>query len=141
MTGEHVGVRSPSLKRTASREPPGFDRVADAFSRSGRWHLAIGAMTLLGAAGLFAAGLLGVAGGAAGTAIFFSAGALLLLLALLPLLQGWRRLKRVGFLSSLRNRWTQLARAGDPDDQIGTLQRAYAGLIGNDLRTRMAASP
>jgi hypothetical protein len=34
----------------------------------------------------------------------------------------------------------QLARAGDPDDQIATLRRAYSGLIGNDIRARVAPS-
>jgi hypothetical protein len=139
MTGEHVGARSPSLTRKASSEPPGFDRVAGAFRRSGRWHIGFAIISLGCALGLAAAWLLGV-GGAEATTVLISAGGFVLALALFLLLQWWRRLKRVKFLASVRNRWVQLARAGDPDDQIATLRRAYSGLIGNDLRTRMTPS-
>jgi hypothetical protein len=139
MTGEQVGARSPSPTRKASSEPPGFDRVAGAFRRSGRWHIAFAVVALLCALALAAAWLLGV-GGPEGTTILFSAGGFVLALALFLLLQGWRRLMRVRFLASVRNRWVQLARAGDPDDQIATLRRAYSGLIGNDIRARVAPS-
>ena len=137
MTGEH---RSPSPTRRASHEPPGFDRVAGAFRRSGLWHIAFGIVALLCALALLGASLLDLAGGAA-MAVFLYAGGFILVLSLVPLLQGWRRLKRVAFLASVRNRWVQLARAGDPDDQIATLRRAYSGLIGNDLRARMTSPP
>ncbi len=139
MTGEHVGARSPSPTRKENSEPPGFDRVAGAYRRSGRWHIAFAVIALGCALAPAAAWLLGV-GGAEGTNVFLSAGGLVLAIALFLLLQGWRRLQRVKFLASVRNRWAQLARAGDPDDQIATLRRAYSGLIGNDIRTRMASS-
>lgn len=139
MTGENVGARSRSQIRRPSSEPPGFDRVAGAFRRSGRWQIALGLVAFAGGLALIGGGLLGL-GGAAGTAVFLYAAGFVLVLAILPLLQGWRRLRRVAFLASLRNRWTQLAQAGDPDDQIAALRRAYSGLIGNDIRTRMASS-
>ena len=47
--------------------------------------------------------------------------------------------QRVAFLGRLRARWAMLARAGDPDDQIATLRRAYDGLIANDLRVRVTS--
>jgi hypothetical protein len=138
MTGEFVGARSPSPARKPSAEPPGIDRVVGAFARSARWYLVIGAMASACALVLLGGGLLGL-GGEAGATVFLYAAALVLALAALPFVQAWRRLKRVAFLASVRIRWAQLARAGDPDDQVATLRRAYAGLIGNDIRTRMAA--
>jgi hypothetical protein len=140
MTGEFVGARSPSSVRKASTEPPGIDRVAGAFARSARWHIAIGMVTSACAVALLAGGLLGL-GGEAGRPVFLSAGAFVLVLAVLPFLQAWRRFRRVAFLASARSRWAQLVRAGDPDDQVATLRRAYAGLVGNDIRSRMASSP
>jgi hypothetical protein len=137
MTGELVGARSPSPVRKPSSEPPGIDRVAGAFARSARWYLAIGLVTSACALALLGGALSGLVGEAGMTVLLYAA-AFFLLLAALPFVQAWRRLKRVAFLASVRRRWAQLARAGDPDDQVATLRRAYAGLIGNDIRTRMA---
>jgi hypothetical protein len=71
--------------------------------------------------------------------VFLGAGAFLLVLSLLPLVLARRRRRRLTFLAVLRNRWSQLARAGDPGDQIAGLTRAYAGLVGTDLRARLSA--
>jgi hypothetical protein len=98
----------------------------------------IGLVTSACALALLGGALFGP-GGEAGRPVFLYAGAFIFVLAVLPLVQAWRRLKRVAFLASVRGRWGQLVRAGDPDDQVATLRRAYAGLIGNDIRTRMAA--
>jgi hypothetical protein len=140
MTGEHVGARSPSPARKAGSEPPGFDRVARAFGRSARIFLAMAILTILCAGGLFAAPFLDV-GEASGERVFFTASGVALVLALLPLTMAVRRIRRTGFLTALRHRWVQLGRAGDPDDQIATLRRAYAGLVGNDIHTRMSSAP
>jgi hypothetical protein len=140
MTGEHVGARSPSPARKAGSEPPGFERVAGAFRRSGRIFIAMAILTLACAGGLVAAPFLGV-GGASGERVFFAAAGVALVLALLPLTMGLRRIRRTGFLAALRHRWVRLGRAGDPDDQIATLRRAYAGLVGNDIHTRMSSAP
>ena len=149
MSGEHNGAKGPtgpkgpkgpSPSRHAGIEPPGFDRVVGVFRRSGRWHIALGIVTLLCGLALLGGSLLGIAGGAASTT-FLSAGGFVAGLSVVPFLQGRRRLRRVAFLTLLRGRWVQLARAGDPDDQVGTLRRAYAGLIGNDLRARTTSSP
>jgi hypothetical protein len=139
MTREFVGARSPSPVRKPSSEPPGIERVAGSFAGSARWHLAIGLLASACALALLGGGLCGL-GGEAGTTVLLYAAAFVLVLSALPFVQAWRRQKRVAFLASVRSRWAQLARAGDPDDQIATLRRAYAGLVGNDLRTRMAAS-
>lgn len=140
MTGEFVGARSPSPARKASIEPPGIDRVVAAFARSARWYIGIGLAAVTCALALLGGGLLGI-GGEAGRTVFLFAAGFVLVLAILPFLQARRRLKRVAFLASVRSRWAQLARAGDPDDQVVALRRAYAGLIGNDIRTRMASPP
>lgn len=138
MTGEHVGARSPSPARKPSTEPPGIDRVVDAFARSARWYLVIGLVTCACALGLVAGGLFGP-GGEPGRIVFLSAAGFVLLLAAFPFVQARRRLQRVAFLAAVRKRWAHLARAGDPDDQLAALRRAYAGLVGNDIRTRMAS--
>jgi hypothetical protein len=138
MTGEFVGARSPSPARKPSSEPPGIDRVAGAFARSARWYLVIGLVTSACALALLGGVLFGLVG-KAGTTVYLYAVAFVLVLAALPFVQAWRRLQRVAFLASVRSRWAHLSRAGDPNDQIATLRRAYAGLIGNDIRTRMAA--
>jgi hypothetical protein len=138
MTGEFVGARSPSPARKPSSEPPGIDRVAGAFARSARWYLVIGLLTSACALALLGGSLVGL-GGKAGAPVFLYAAVFVLVLAALPFVQAWRRLRRVAFLASVRSRWAHLARAGDPDDQLATLRRAYAGLISNDIRTRMAA--
>jgi hypothetical protein len=139
MSGERNGVSGPSPSRNAGSEPPGFDRVAGAFRRSGRWYIAIGIVTLTCGLGLAGAGLLGL-GGSAAMITFLSASAFVAGLSVVPFLQARRRLRRVEFLTLLRGRWVQLARAGDPDDQVRTLRRAYAGLIANDLRARTVSS-
>jgi hypothetical protein len=139
MSGEHAGARSTSHIRRPTGEPPGFDRVAGAFRRSGGWAIAFGIFALACALAFLGGALLGL-GGTAGMSVFLHAAGFVLVLAIVPLLQGWRRLRRAAFLAALRNRWMQLARAGDPDDQIDPLRRAYAGLIGNDIRARIAAS-
>jgi hypothetical protein len=138
MTGEFVGAKSRSPTRKPSSEPPGIDRVAAAFARSARWYLVMGLVTSACALALLGGVLFGLVG-TVGTTVYLYAAAFILVLAALPFVQAWRRLKRVAFLASVRSRWAQLARAGDPDDQVATLRRAYAGLIGNDIRTRMAA--
>jgi hypothetical protein len=140
MTGDYVGTRTPSPTRKASTEPPGIDRVAGAFTRSARWYVAIGVLTVAAALTLLAGAFTGFGGESART-VFLSAAGSVLVLAVLPFIQAFRRRKRVAFLASMRGRWAYLARAGDPEDQIAPLRRAYAGLVGNDLRTRMAASP
>jgi hypothetical protein len=140
MTMEFVGARSPHPVRKAGIEPPGIDRVVGAFARSARWYMAMGLATFACALALLGGGLLGF-GGEAGATVFLYAAAFVLVLALFPFLQAWRRLRRAAFLRSVRNRWAQLARAGDPDDQVATLRRAYAGLVGNDIRARMASPP
>jgi len=140
MTGEFVGARSPSPARKASTEPPGIDRVVAAFARSARWYIVIGLVACGCALALAAGGLFGP-GGEPGRIVFFSAAGFVLLLSAFPFVQARRRLRRVAFLASVRTRWANLARAGDPDDQLAPLRRAYAGLIGNDLRTRMASPP
>lgn len=140
MTRDFVGARNQPPARKTGSEPPGIDRVVGAFTRSARWHLAIGLLASACALAFLGGGLLGF-GGEAGAPVFFYAAGFVLLLALLPFLQAWRRHKRAAFLASVRGRWAQLARAGDPDDQVATLRRAYAGLIGNDIRVRMASPP
>ncbi len=140
MSGERNGAKGPSPSRNAGGEPPGFDRVVGAFRRSGRWLTGIGIVTALCGLALLGGSLLGIANGAA-TVTFLSAGALVTALSVVPFLFAWRRFCRVEFLTLLRARWVQLTRAGDPDDQVGTLRRAYTGLIGNDLRARTTSSP
>jgi hypothetical protein len=140
MTGEHVGARSPTLARKSASEPPGFDRVSGAFRRSGRIFTAMAVLTALCAAAFAAAPFLGVGGGKGGD-VFLAASGFVLVLALLPLVLARRRIGRTAFLAALRDRWMRLGRAGDPDDQIATLRRAYAGLIGNDIHTRMSSPP
>jgi hypothetical protein len=140
MSGERNGAKDPSSSRNAGGEPPGFDRVAGAFRRSGCWLIGLGIAAALCGLALLGGSLLGIADGAA-TITFLSAGGLVAALSVVPFLLGWRRLRRVEFLTLLRARWVLLTRAGDPDDQVGTLRRAYAGLIGNDLRARTTSSP
>ncbi len=140
MTGEHVGAKGPLPARKPGSEPPGFARVSGAFRRSGRIFLAMAALVALCAAAFAAAPFLGF-GGAGGRRVFLAAAGFLLVLALVPLLQGLRRFGRTAFLAGLRDRWLRLGRAGDPDDQVATLRRAYAGLVGNDIQTRMSTPP
>lgn len=137
MTGERGGARNSSHTRNAGAEPPGFDRVVGAFRRSGHWYLALGIFTVLCGLALLGGSLLDIAGGMA-RETFLLAGGFIICLSTLPFLQAWRRLERVAFLGRLRGRWMMLMRAGDPDDQVATLRRAYDGLIANDLRVRTA---
>jgi hypothetical protein len=141
MTGLHADARLPRTTRKSAVEPPGYDRVASAFRKSARLLLAVAILAGGGGLGLVAAALVLDPAGGLGTPVFLAAGGFLIVVALLPLVLAWRRRKRVAFLAALRARWVQLARAGDPHDQIATLSRAYAGLVGNDLRTRLGAAP
>lgn len=138
MTGERGGARPSPNTRNPGAEPPGFDRVAGAFQRSGRWYLAFGIVSVLCGLALLGGSLLDIANGMA-RETFLLAGGFVICLAALPFLQAWRRLERVAFLGRLRARWIMLMRAGDPDDQVATLRRAYDGLIANDLRVRTAS--
>jgi hypothetical protein len=138
MTGQRTGVRASPHSRNAGSEPPGFDRVAGAFHRSGRWYLALGIATALSGLAFLGGSLLDIAGGAA-RETFLLAGGFVILLSVFLFLQAARRQSRVAFLGRLKARWAMLARAGDPDDQIATLRRAYDGLIANDLRVRVTS--
>ena len=140
MNGQHAGLSRSRTARNAAIEPPGYDRVAGALRQSSRLLLTLGTFSAASGAGLVAAALLAPAGGLA-TPVFLGAGGFLVALALLPLGLGWRRVRRAAFLAAIRARWTRLERIGDPDDQVPTLARAYAGLVGNDLRTRVAGGP
>jgi hypothetical protein len=111
------------------------------FTHSGRAFLIVAMTAALGALGLLAAGVILHPAGGLATAVFLTTGGLLAVASLLPLTLAARRRRRLAFLAALRARWAQLARAGDPDDQIATLARAYAGLVGNDLRTRLGGTP
>lgn len=136
MAGERIGARSSSPSRAAGSEPPGFDRVAGAFARAGRVYIVLGVVTLVAGLGLLAGSL----SGGPLTQAFLSAGVFVAGLSAYPFVQGWRRLQRVAFLDQLRGRWVMLARAGDPDDQVTTLRRAYDGLIAGDVRARMSTA-
>jgi hypothetical protein len=138
MTGERNVARASSHGRNAGSEPPGFDRVSGAFHRSGQWYLVLGVVTAACGLALLGASLLDIAGGMARETLLLAGGFVICLSALL-FLQAWRRLERVAFLGRLRSRWAMLMRAGDPDDQVATLRRAYDGLIANDLRVRAGA--
>ena len=140
MNGQHAVTGQPRTTRKAGSEPPGYDRVATAVRRSARLLVTVGTFTAACGAGLVAAALLGPAGGLE-TRVFLGAGGFLLVLALLPLGLGWKRVRRSAFLEAMRARWIRLERIGDPDDQVPTLARAYAGLVGNDLRARTAGAP
>ncbi len=139
MNGQHAVAKSPQATRKAASGPPGYDSVATAVRRSARLLVTVGTFCAATGAGLIVAALLGPAGGLA-TPVFLGAGGFLVVLALLPLGLGWKRARRAAFLEALRARWIRLARIGDPDDQVPTLARAYAGLVGNDLRARMAGT-
>lgn len=140
MNGQHAVSGHPRTTRKAGSEPPGYDRVASAIRRSARLFIATAIISAASGAGLVAAGLVDPAGELA-TRVLFGAGGFLLVVALLPLALGWRRVRRAAFLEALRARWIRLERIGDPDDQVPALARAYAGVVGNDLRTRMAGAP
>ncbi len=133
MNGFDSGMRK--VRPRTGNGPPGCDRVVAAFRSSAR--LLLGVAFFVGACGLVAvaAGLLRPAGD--GALLLILLGAFLLALSLVPLLLGLRRRQRVLFLAGLRERWGNLARAGDPHEQIAPLARAYAGIVGNDLRLRV----
>ncbi|MCB1503028.1 MAG: hypothetical protein KDK07_25165 [Bauldia sp.] len=135
MTGELFRARTGSPIRKAGSEPPGYERVAGAFRQSGQWLAAIGFLAAAASLVFFAAGMSGVTGSA--WLIFVYAAGFMLVVSLLPLALGYRRIRRVAFLGRLRDRWIQLDRVGDPDDQIATLRRAYGGLIANDVVARV----
>jgi hypothetical protein len=137
MTGELFRAQTGAPIRKAGSGPPGYDRVAGAFRQSGRWLTAIGVAAAGASLAFLATGLSGVAGTA--WPIFVYAAGFALVVALLPLVLGYRRLQRVAFLATLRARWSQLDRVGDPDDQVATLRRAYGGLIANDVVARAGA--
>jgi hypothetical protein len=141
VTGPHSDATSPRTTRRSGVEPPGYDRVTAAFRKSARAFLIVAMTAALGALGLLAAGVILHPAGGLATAVFLTTGGLLAVASLLPLTLAARRRRRLAFLAALRARWAQLARAGDPDDQIATLARAYAGLVGNDLRTRLGGTP
>ena len=140
MNGLRTGLGDARTMRKTAVEPPGYDRVSRAFQRSARILSVTAALAFACGVALCVAGLLEpVEGLRAG--VFLGAGGFLLLLSLLPLVLAWRRRRRLAFLAALRNRWSQLARAGDPSDQIAGLARAYAGLVGSDLRARLSGAP
>lgn len=141
MTGQHADASPTRTTRRTGVEPPGYDRVSNAFRKSARFLFLVGLAAAAGAVGLLAAGLILDPAGGLATAVFLTAGAFLAVVSLLPLTLAARRRRRLAFIAALRARWAQLARAGDPDDQIATLARAYAGLVGNDLRARLGGTP
>jgi len=137
MTGELFRAQAGAATRRAGGGPPGCERVAGAFRQSGRWLTVIGVATVGASLAFLAAGIFGVAGTA--WPIFLYAAGFTLVVAMLPLVMGYRRLQRVSFLATLRARWIQLDRVGDPDDQVATLRRVYGGLIAGDAGARAEA--
>jgi len=137
MTALHADARTARTTRRTGAAPPGYDRAVAAFRSSGRILLGLAGLAAAAGLAVVAAALILDPAGGLGTPIFLTAGAFLLVLSLLPLVLGWRRRRRVAFLAVLGARWTQLARAGDPEDQIAPLSRAYAGLCGNDIGIRV----
>lgn len=140
MTELHADARPPRTTRKPSVAPPGYDRVAGAFRKSARLFLVVAVLAVIAGVGLCAVGLVLTPAGGLGTPVFVATGAFLAVTSLLPVALAARRRRRIAFLAALRARWMQLARAGDPDDQIATLARAYAGIVGNDLQTRLGAA-
>jgi len=136
MNGQHGVADHPRILPRTGGDPPGYDRVMAALRRSARLLFTVGTLAAASGAGLVAVALLDPAGGLA-RPVLLGAGGFFLVLALLPLGIAWRRVRRASFLAALRVRWSRLARIGDPDDQVATLARAYAGLIGRDMRARM----
>jgi hypothetical protein len=138
MNGLRTGLGDARTMRKAAVEPPGYDRVFRAFQRSARLLSAAAGLALACGVALCAIGSLEPVEGLR-IRVFLGAGAFLLVLSLLPFALARRRRQRLAFLAVLRSRWSQLARAGDPGDQIAGLARAYAGLVGTDLRARLSA--
>ena len=141
MTALRADPRHPRTTRRSGVEPPGHDRAVAALRRSARILATVGFLALTVGLGLIAAALVLAPAGGLGSPVFIAAGGFLVALSLLPLLLGQGRRRRIAFLAKLRARWVQLARAGDPNDQIAPLARAYAGLIRNDLRARVGNLP
>ena len=141
MTGLHADPRHPRTTRRSGVEPPGYDRAVAALRRSARILSAVGLLALAAGLGLVTAALVLEPAGGLGAPVFIAAGSFLVAVSLLPLVLGRGRRHRIAFLARLRARWVQLARAGDPNDQIAPLARAYAGLIRNDLRARVGTLP
>jgi hypothetical protein len=139
MNGLRTGLGDARTMRKTALEPPGYDRVVHAFQRSARLLSAAAGLALACGVALSIAGSLEPLEGLR-SRVFLGAGAFLLVLSLLPFVLARRRRQRLAFLAVLRSRWSQLARAGDPGDQIAGLARAYAGLVGTDLRARLSAS-
>lgn len=137
MTALHADARTARTTRRTGAAPPGYDRAAAAFRSSSRILLGLAGLAAAAGVGTVAAALILAPAGGLATPTFLLAGGFLVVLSLLPLVLGWRRRQRVAFLAVLAARWTQLARAGDPEDQIAPLSRAYAGLCANDVRIRV----
>jgi hypothetical protein len=132
MAKKRVVAKKPVNQRKPVDEPPSFERVVGSLRSAGRWYIGVGVVTLLCGLAILATGLFSATGEGAGQILNYG-GTLVSGLSLVPFRQGWFRLERIGFLDTLRDRWVQLARAGDPNDQIATLSDIYTKLLRDSL--------
>jgi hypothetical protein len=130
----------PFATRIAGDHPADYERAVRALSRARNRYFGLAIATLICGLGILGAGVM-VPVSERSREVLIAGGGLVSGLSLVPFLQGWLRHKRLGFLAQLRGRWVQLARAGDPHDQIGALRNAYAGIVDNNLRARVIAGP
>ncbi len=140
MAESNAVTDQPLAERIAGDQPRDYDRVVRVLRRARRWYFCLALAILICGLVILGAGVIAPAGQWS-RAVLLQGGGLVLGLSLVPFLQGWLRQRRLAYLAKLRGRWGQLARAGDPDDQIAPLRNAYAGIVGNDLRARVMAGP
>jgi len=124
----------------AAAGPPGIDRVLTVLRRAGSWYLGLGLVVLASGLALAGFGLIAEAGRDAGEVIA-KGGGLIAAGSIFPFLEARARARRIALLARLRERWIQLARAGDPDDQIASLRRIYSGLLSGSLRSMAVGEP
>lgn len=114
-------------------EPPSFDQVVASLRAAGRLYVGLGMLIVICGLVVLGVGLFSQSGESADEILKYG-GVLVSSLSLVPFRQGWYRLERIGFLATLRDRWAQLARNGDPNNQIAALNDIYMKLLRESLR-------
>jgi hypothetical protein len=110
--------------------PPVIEVFADTFRRAGIWYLAIGVIIVVIGISIIGVGL---AGSADAENIVKLGGGLLSSSSLVPFKMGWYRFERISYLALLRERWAQVAQAGDPGGEIPELSRMFQKVIQDSL--------
>jgi hypothetical protein len=92
----------------------------------------MGVVLVLFGAVIVGVGLIGNSAAESGNIVKLGGG-LLSSGSLVPFKMGWYRFERIAYLNLLRERWDQLAQAGDPGKEIPELKKMFLKVMRDSL--------